>query len=189
MATLKILGGEFKGLSLQSPTGNKTRPTQAILRQAVFNISQQEVEGSHFLDLFAGSGAMGLEALSRQAKRAVFVEKDPSAAKCIRANIKALHVEQLAELLVRDHLTALKELAKRNLSFEIIYIDPPYAKGSSMIQELFTFLENHSLIAPGARLFLEESSQGEEFQLTDSRLRKKDSRCFGAARLLQWIND
>lgn len=121
--TLKILGGEFKGRLLKAPSEKTTRPTQGVLRAAVFNMCQQEIQGASFLDLFAGSGAMGLEALSRGASHACFVEKDRAAAACIKENIELLKVKDRAEVFCSDALSALSKMEK---PFDIIYIDPPY---------------------------------------------------------------
>jgi RNA methyltransferase, RsmD family len=128
--TLKILSGEFKGRLLKSPSEKTTRPTQGIMRAAVFNICQQEIEGANFLDLFAGSGAMGLEALSRGACHATFVEKDHLAAACIRENIKLLKVNDRAEVFSTQALVSLNKMTE---PFDIIYIDPPY---DTSIQEV-----------------------------------------------------
>lgn len=110
--TLKINGGKFRGIKLSSPSGNKTRPTSDMLREAVFNIAQHKIQDSLFLDLFAGTGAMGLEALSRGAMKSIFIEKDRTAINCIKENIEKLSLKEEATLLPLDILSAHKK-AKR----------------------------------------------------------------------------
>ncbi len=121
--TLRILGGTFKGRLLKSPNEKTTRPTQGIMRAAVFNICQHEIEGARFLDVFAGSGAMGLEALSRGASHSTFIEKDRQAAACIQENIRTLQIDSQTEVFSTQATIALNKLTT---PFDIIYIDPPY---------------------------------------------------------------
>lgn len=121
---MKILAGIYKNLSLKTPKSNKTRPTLAKVRASVFNMLQTEIEGARFLDVFAGSGSMGLEALSRGASSATFIEKDRIAARCIKENLS--HLKCSATVLQQEAKTALTRLAKEGAQFEIIYLDPPY---------------------------------------------------------------
>lgn len=145
---LRILSGAFKGRILKSPSEKTTRPTQGVLRSAVFNICQADIEGARFLDLFAGSGAMGLEALSRGAKSATFVEKDKKAASCIKENIALLGVSERSEVFSTDAMTALHKMTK---PFDIVYIDPPYDLN---LQEIVQTLLSCNLLT--GWLFLEE---------------------------------
>lgn len=183
--TLRILGGQFKGRLLHSPKSDKTRPTQGILRQAVFNICQHEVQGARFLDLFAGSGAMGLEALSRGALEAVFVEQHREAARCIRENILLLHVEKQASLLSQELFSALKFLGKEKKLFNLAYIDPPYGKPSFLIDVLIE-VEKSRILAPNSLVFIETSSQEPELIYESGSLKLRDERRFGIARLYQF---
>lgn len=155
---MKIFGGEFKGRILKTPKGIATRPTKAIMREAVFNICQQEIHGARFLDLFAGSGSMGFEALSRGAASAVFVEKNTNAFRCIRENIDLLELNSRAELLATDALTSLNRLEKRGDAFNLVYVDPPYAQVQTLVPLLLEKLKN--LLNKGGIIFLEGPSQG-----------------------------
>jgi 16S rRNA (guanine(966)-N(2))-methyltransferase RsmD len=146
--TLRILSGKFKGRLLKSPSEKTTRPTQGVMRAAVFNICQQEIEGARFLDLFAGSGAMGLEALSRGASHATFIEKDRLAAACIQENIKLLQVANQSEVFPTQAIIALNKL---ETPFDIIYIDPPY---DSSIKEIIEIILAKELLK--SLLFIEE---------------------------------
>lgn len=104
----------------------KTRPTGDRVREALFSILGDMIEGARVLDLFAGTGALGLEAVSRGAERAVLVEKDPAAAAVIRENIAALGARPAAELIADDWIAALESLAGRGDPFDLVLADPPY---------------------------------------------------------------
>ncbi len=158
--SLKIIGGTFRNRTLQTPKGPQTRPTLGILRKCVFDICQSAVEGACFLDLFAGSGAMGIEAISRGASSAVFIDKDRYARSCIQDNIKALQIEAQAEVIGADVMVGLKKLKARGAQFDLIYIDPPYAaaKEGALFKELLHTLETYNLIKSGAYVFTEEAS-------------------------------
>lgn len=181
--TLRILGGQYKGRILHSPKTKATRPTQGILRQAVFNICQHSIADARFLDLFAGSGAMGLEALSRGAAKAVFVEQDRSASRSIRDNIALLKVESQAALLSQEIASALKFLEKKGELFDIVYIDPPYGKNV-----LSVLAEVEGLLAKNALVFLETSAEEPEITYDSPCLRLSDTRRFGIARLTQFAS-
>lgn len=155
---MRIISGKFRGRVLAAPPKQGVRPTSSLLREALFNICQNEIEGARFLDLFAGTGAMGFEALSRGAASATFVEKENAAKKCILANAEKLGVN--IELLSGDLFAMLPLLERQGKSFDIIYADPPYGQGrKSMLyaEELLHALANSPLLAPGGSLFIEET--------------------------------
>ncbi len=179
--SLRLIGGLWKGRPLKTPKGPQTRPTQGMLRGAVFNICQSQIEGACFLDLFAGSGAMGLEALSRGASHATLVEHDREAAQCIRSNIEVLGADKLTTLLTTDVAKALALLAKKETRFDIIYIDPPY---DTAIESHFPALL--PLLAPRAWIFIEERSKTKKSPPNPEGLVHKDSRRFGEALLHQY---
>jgi 16S rRNA (guanine966-N2)-methyltransferase len=178
--SLRIIGGQFKGRILKTPKGPTTRPTQGMLRESVFNICQNEIQGAHFLDLFAGSGAMGLEALSRGACHATLVESDRKALSSIRENIAILQVASQTTLLACDAKQAVKRLAG---SFDIMYIDPPYqTPAAPFVEELVA----RGLVTDGAILFIEERSHPNPSPPRFSFLSLVDSRRFGEALLHQY---
>lgn len=173
---MKILSGIYKNRQLKTPKGDRTRPTSSKIRGSVFDILQGEIEGARFLDLFAGSGGMGIEALSRGAKSAVFVEKDRNATSCIRENLSALGAE--AKLYPIDALAAVKKLQKLGEVFDLIYVDPPYALNvSSLMQQL------PSLLAEDGRLFLE---QGKRAEISTDLLELARERHFGDTTLFEY---
>lgn len=157
--SLRIIGGQFKNRLLKAPKGSKTRPTLAILRKAVFDMLQFSIADTRFLDLFAGSGVMGMEALSRGARHAAFIDADRTAIHCIRDNLKLLQLEERSEVHHCDAFTALKKYAHKKISFDVIYIDPPYklSKETPILQELLQFIDAHSLLASGGIALVEEA--------------------------------
>ena len=132
---MKIIGGQLRGRNFYMP--KHIRCTQNVVRKAVFDMLGQDMEGKTFLDLFAGSGAMGLEAHSRGAKEVVFVEKDPVCVRTIKENINNLSLvsaqnfTQNLELVLEDSFFTIKEFSRNNKSFDIIYADPPYVQDLS----------------------------------------------------------
>ena len=150
--SIRICGGYLKGRLLKTPKGDTTRPTSEKLRQSFFNICQHSIEGAHFLDIFAGTGAMGLEALSRGAASATFIEQDAKAIACIKENIQSLDLADQAKLIRGDAVKVLKRLTG---TYTHIYIDPPYGKGLG--NTLLSLLDNGNLLAKSAFVYLEET--------------------------------
>lgn len=149
---LSILGGKWKSRLLKTAT--ETRPTSSLVRKAVFDICRQEVEDARFLDLYAGSGAMGIEALSRGAKEATFVERAKSAIACIRHNLKELAIPAAQALLLpQDAEKAVQILSKQGACFDLIYVDPPYAVEISLILKK---IADTQLLAPHGKLLVEQ---------------------------------
>lgn len=107
---MRIIGGKLRNREIKTPKGEKTRPTVAKLRRSFFDMLQDQILQTHFLDLFAGSGAMGIEALSRGAKRATFVEKDRQAFHCIKENLKMLGLEDKADVFFKEAFVAIRYL-------------------------------------------------------------------------------
>ncbi|MEW8959680.1 MAG: 16S rRNA (guanine(966)-N(2))-methyltransferase RsmD [Moorella sp. (in: firmicutes)] len=126
---LRIIAGQARGQRLRTPKGSGTRPTSERVREALFNILGPRVIEALFLDLFAGSGAVGLEALSRGAKEAFFIEHDRRALSCLKANLQATGFNDRAHILAMDVRRALAELRRRDLVFDLIFVDPPYRMG------------------------------------------------------------
>lgn len=129
---MRIVAGRWKGLHISFPVF--VRPTQDKVRQAIFNVLRDVVKGNRVLDLFAGSGAMGFEALSQGAAQAYFIDSDPRCISIIRENLGFLEKEggldfPAAHIYRNDAFRAVQILAKRNIVFEVIFIDPPYHKG------------------------------------------------------------
>jgi 16S rRNA (guanine(966)-N(2))-methyltransferase RsmD len=124
--SLRITAGEWRGRSIRTVSGQAVRPSPAMLREALFNIIGPAIQGARFLDLCAGSGAVGIEALSRGAARAVFVDSHPASLAVIRRNLEELGAAGRATLLRRDAVHAPADLARRGERFDLAFLDPPY---------------------------------------------------------------
>ena len=122
---MRVIAGKARRLNLKTIPGNETRPTTDRIKETLFNILQPEMAGCRFLDLFSGSGAIGIEALSRGAEQAVFVEKNPRACACIRENLSFTKLAENGKLLNMDVLQALRSL-EGGEAFDCIFMDPPY---------------------------------------------------------------
>ncbi len=123
---MRINGGTYRSRRLRSLPGRATRPTSDRLRETLFNVVASSIEGSVWLDLYAGTGAVGLEALSRGARTVYFVESSKKAAKVIRANLRELGVKSGYELVERDVASALRELEADGVACDFCFLDPPY---------------------------------------------------------------
>lgn len=152
---MQIIGGRYKGRKLQAPKGVLTRPTSARLRETLFNIVQNYIEDSSFLDLYAGSGAMGLEALSRGAKQATFVDQSKDAITCIKNNSKILGVERYVTVIPGDVFRSLNRLSPQ--SFDIIYADAPYIEKEVPSQALVHFFDQTKILKENGMLFIEDT--------------------------------
>jgi len=124
---IRITGGEAKGRKLKSPTGFFIRPTLGRIRKTLFDTLQEKIVDSLFLDLFAGTGVVGIEAISRGACYAVFIEKSKKAAAIIKENLAICRFQKRAKLIVADVMKAHGFLRKENLGFDIIFAAPPYS--------------------------------------------------------------
>ena len=122
---MRVISGVARGISLFSPRDAKTRPTSDFVKENLFNIIRDDVRGANFLDLFAGSGAVGIEALSRNASSAVFVDISQKCVDLIRRNLEKTRLGTAAVVIKGDALLAPKKLAGQK--FDIIYLDPPYS--------------------------------------------------------------
>ncbi len=144
----RILAGHGKGRRLKSPRGLTTRPTGARVRQTLFDILAPELHGARFVDAFAGSGAIGLEALSRGAARVVLVDTNGPAVAAIQANARALaHLGGELQVFRQDARVALAALADQGARFDVVYLDPPYA--GELLEPLLQQIGTTGLLAEG----------------------------------------
>lgn len=187
-----VIGGTHKHHRLSAPKGNQTRPTASRLREALFNICQGYIQEAKFLDLFAGSGAMGLEAVSRGAQSATFVDNSPEAIRCIKRNIATLKVENQTEVFGGQALALLKLFERQQKRYDIIYVDPPYNTPIDIGGEIFLYseyvihlLDKSPILMPGGTLFVEEDADHPPKTVTQ-HLILKDSRKFGHSLLQRY---
>src|SRR5919198_4641735 len=174
---MRIIAGSRKGARIFAPKGLDTRPTADRVREAAFNLlGPGAAEDVTVLDLFAGSGAMGLEALSRGAAHATFVESDREACRTINRNLDKLALDS-ATVLCQDALTALRTDARAGTRYDLVLVDPPYRRFSSLQNALIEHLS--TILAPEG-LLLVETAANEEPELP---LAKRTTRRYGSARL------
>jgi 16S rRNA (guanine966-N2)-methyltransferase len=156
---LRIIGGQWRGRKLRFVDGEGLRPTSDRIRETLFNWLQGIIEGARCLDLYAGSGALGLEALSRGAGEVVFLERNPAAVRALQANLALLQAGQ-AQVIRTDTLDYLRGAGT---PFDVVFIDPPF--GRALMQDSLDLLAQGGWLAPGARLYIEHARKGETFTL------------------------
>ena len=150
---MRIISGSARGTSLYAPKGLETRPTQDRIKESLFNILQGKCDDASVLDLFAGSGALAFESISRGGIRAVLVDCDREASQCIKRNIEKLKFQQQTQFIQCDWKKALKKLSEANQKFDLIFLDPPYRM--EILSEICTLLEEMSLLNSEAIIVLE----------------------------------
>ena len=148
---MRIVGGSARGRTLRAVPGDSTRPTADRVRQSLFDLLGQRMDGLRVLDLYAGTGALALEALSRGALSATLIEKDPKAFAVLERNASELGFVQACSFVRDDVLHALPRL--RGTQFDLVFSDPPYALQAG--QPVLDALRSNDLLAPGARVILE----------------------------------
>lgn len=173
---MRIIGGESRGRSIRLPGGCHIRPTADRIKEALFNILGH-VEGKFFLDVFAGCGNIGLEALSRGARGSVFVEKDTRLIEAIRENVLLLGFEGRAEMIAADAEKGMRRLRKRGERFDILFADPPYEEG--FLTEIMKCLEGAELLAENGIIILQHSLREPLKQSVTQALAVTDQRRYG----------
>ncbi|MDH3237838.1 MAG: 16S rRNA (guanine(966)-N(2))-methyltransferase RsmD [Deltaproteobacteria bacterium] len=153
---MRIVSGNWRGRRLRTPRGQAVRPTADRVREAIFDILGGRTEGARVLDLFAGTGALGLEALSRGASSAVLVESDPRAFAVLRRNVLDLGAAA-AETFPMDCRAALRLLRGRGSRFDLVFLDPPYGKG--IAAGTAEDLAGAGLLEPGGTVVVEEAAR------------------------------
>ena len=155
---MRIIAGTFRSRQLKSLKGLALRPTSDRLRESLFNVLAERLTGCRFLDVFAGTGAVGIEALSRGAAAVVFIENHPPAAALIQKNLDSLGIRGCTRILKLDALRGLQRLAAEYTSaspaFDIVFLDPPYAAADEYDRGI-TFLGSSPFLAPGALVIAE----------------------------------
>lgn len=181
---MRIVSGEFRGKAIKTPVGETTRPTSDRARQAIFNILEHApwsagVRGQRVLDLFSGSGALGLEALSRGADFCLFVETDEAARGAIRENIDAMHLFGRTRVHRRDATQLGVRPGADGPAFDLAFLDPPYGKGLG--ETALQRLVEGGWLAPGAIMVFERGAEEPAFEAVG--FEELDARQYGAARV------
>lgn len=153
---MRVIAGKCRSLRLKTVPGNDTRPTTDRIKETLFNMIQPVLADCRFLDLFSGSGAIGIEALSRGAESCVFVEQSRAACTCIRENLSFTHLEQQSQLLASDVMSALRHLEGSD-TFDCIFMDPPYNQG--LERQVLEYLADSSLTDEHTLIIVEASAE------------------------------
>lgn len=170
---MRIISGKYRGKKLLSPKGDRVRPTTDMVKENVFNLLTRDINDSSFLDLFAGSGAIGIEAISRGAKRVVFVDKDRESMEYVRRNLSL--IDERAETMTSDYLSAINKL--KGDKFDIIYVDAPY--DMHILDEVLEAVKvNNILIDNGQVIYESLAKTNQKSGLSDYELVK--SRRYGS---------
>ena len=162
---MRVIAGKARRLNLKTIPGNETRPTTDRIKETLFNILQPEIPGCRFLDLFSGSGAIGIEALSRGAEYAVFVEKNPKACTCIRENLSFTKLTDGGKLLNMDVLQALRSL-EGGEPFDCIFMDPPY--NHEFENRVLEYLSSSPMVTEDTLIIIEASKETDFDWLSDA---------------------
>ncbi|MBR6160204.1 MAG: 16S rRNA (guanine(966)-N(2))-methyltransferase RsmD [Lachnospiraceae bacterium] len=151
---MRVISGSAKRLPLVTPKGLNTRPTSDKVKETLFNILAPELYDANFLDLFAGSGAIGIEALSRGSRHCTFIEKDREAVKCIRQNLEKTHLSEMATVYASDVLTSLHHIGTG--PFDIVFMDPPYKE--HLEEKVLSMLSQSDMIDDSSLIITEAAA-------------------------------
>ena len=172
---MRIIGGTARGRALVAPAGSKTRPTQDYVRESLFNIIRWDIGDARVLDLFAGTGALALEAVSRGAKDAVLIDQDRDACRAIERNMQTSRLGAQCRLIAQDYQQAMRRLAREGQRFDVVFIDPPYRMENT--GEMCAALYDMGLLSD-AFLIVVEHRRGMA-PLLDARFEAYDLRRYG----------
>ncbi|MCM1497622.1 MAG: 16S rRNA (guanine(966)-N(2))-methyltransferase RsmD [Clostridium sp.] len=179
---MRVIAGKARRLQLKTPKGMDTRPTTDRIKETLFNMIQDELYGAHFLDLFSGSGGIGIEALSRGAEKAWFVEKNAEAVSVIRENLAFTHLADQAEVMNCTALSAVSLLLGKAL-FQVVFMDPPYGRGMELeilkLPAFYQILEDKALVIVEADLHTSlPENQLEGFRILKEKVYKTNKHIF-----------
>lgn len=172
MNRVRVISGEKRGLPLKAVPGSTTRPTTDKVKESIFNMIGPYFQGGLALDLYAGSGGLGIEALSRGIERTIFVDQNRKAIETIKLNLKQCSFAESSEVYRNDADRALKALIKRELAFSVIFLDPPYAK-QALVSEMSIIADFH-LLEPSGVIVCEHANTVSLPDRIQNLLRKKE---------------
>ncbi len=176
---MRVVSGSAKGLRLKTPKGRMVRPTSDKVKSAFFNIIFDYIIEANFLDLFAGTGNMGIEALSRGAQRCTLVDSSNYSISLIKKNLFLANFNDRAVILRGDVFYALKILYGKRELFDIIYIDPPYNFKGEDVLEILWFIFKHEMVRDGGIIGLERYSKSYLVEIEDSPFLLQDKKIYG----------
>ncbi len=173
---MRIIGGKARGRKLQFPSLSKERPTSDFLREALFNLIGS-LEAKSFLDLFAGSGSVGIEAASRGANEIVLIEKDKKIAAYAQKNLEICNLDKSCRIIVRDISSGLNDLFKKECEFDYIFADPPYDRG--LVEKTIKLLKENPVFTEETLVVIQHSTREEIASLLDAKIILQDQRKYG----------
>ena len=179
---MRVISGEARGKKLVALEGLNTRPTLDRVKESLFNILQFDIADKNFLDLFAGSGAIGIEALSRGAKSATFCDNSIDAIKIIKENVKNTRCIDRANIINKDYISALQYLADKKEKFDIIYLDPPYK--TELANIALDRIMNLELLSKDGIIIIETDDAEKENEINNGKIQIFDKRKYGRAILI-----
>jgi len=180
---MRVIAGDARGRKLTAPKGTRVRPTADRVKESLFSMLKSrlgEFEGMRVLDIFAGTGNLGIEALSRGADYAVFIDSHAESVEIIRKNLEITRFSDRAKVVLQDAAGALKQLSRGEAPFHLIFLDPPYHEG--LTESVLELLSNSALVDAGTTVVAEFSSK-EEIPRAFGRLRETERRVFGDSAL------
>lgn len=154
----RVISGKYRGTQLDTLKGDLTRPTTDKVKEALFSILQNKIPDSVFLDLFSGSGQIGIEAMSRGATEAVLVEQNPKAVSVIRKNLEKTRIDSGISIIKTDVFRALTDLSAVGRKFDIIFMDPPYAEAADFVRRAGKLISEYELLNEDGVFVCEHSS-------------------------------
>ena len=172
---MRVIAGKARRIQLKTIEGNNTRPTTDRIKETLFNILQPEIYDATFLDLFSGSGGIGIEALSRGAEHAVFIENNSEAIKCIKDNLAVTKLINQAEVMKADACAGIRQLKGRT-PFSIIFMDPPYYK--NMFSDALLSVDENELLKEDGIIVVEHDTV-DKFPDNMGRLYKSREKKYG----------
>ena len=152
---MRVIAGTARSLPLKTPTGMDTRPTTDRIKETLFNVIQNEVPGAAFIDMFSGSGGIGIEALSRGARKCYFLENDKEALNCIKDNLKFTRFEDQAVILSQDAFLSLNNIYEKEI--DVIFMDPPYRQ--ELEKQALQLLKTMKYVSPDTLIIVEASKE------------------------------
>jgi 16S rRNA (guanine(966)-N(2))-methyltransferase RsmD len=183
---MRIIGGEARGRRFKAPRGQAVRPTAARVKESLFNILPRDFSGLRLLDLYAGSGNVSIEALSRGAAKAVLIDESPRSTAVIRDNLKHLGFTDRAEVWTAPVFRSLRRFAKSGEIFDLIFLDPPYDR--ELVENTLKTIAQCNLLSATGRVVVEHSAR-EQVKSQYGSLYLNDQRRYGDTQLSFFMTD
>ena len=173
---MRVISGKAKGQPLKSLDGRNTRPTTDRIKESMFNLVQQRVYGKAVLDLFSGSGALGIEALSRGAESCSFVDNDKGSIRIIKSNLEKTRLMDTGEVYLGEYKEVLAKLKKQSKSFDLVFLDPPY--GKELVKQSIFMLLDRAMLNQRALVVTEQGVKESPLEVPEPLVLWKE-RCYG----------